>query len=82
MLSVQGTIRNTGDPAVTVSGHNGGLKRGKTGAISLKGGRALQVPPLRKVNWDYPIVGAFRETPDQELVTGTDTSAGASEKHP
>ena len=39
MLSVHGTVRNTGDPTVTVSGFNGGLKRGKTGAISLKGGR-------------------------------------------
>jgi len=39
MLSVHGTVRNTGDPAVTVSGHNVGLKRGKTGAISLKGSR-------------------------------------------
>lgn len=39
MLSLQGTIRNTGGPAIAVVGHNGGIERGKTGAISYKGSR-------------------------------------------
>ncbi len=39
MLSIQGTIRNTGDPAVTVIGHNGGSKRGETGARDHKDSR-------------------------------------------
>lgn len=36
MLSIHGTIQNTGVPAVTVAGHNGGFKQGKTGVRSLK----------------------------------------------
>ncbi len=39
MLSLQGTIQNTGDPATTIAGHNGGIAQRRTGVICLKGSR-------------------------------------------
>lgn len=39
VLSLQGTIRNTGDPVITAVGHSGDRKRGKTKATCLEGNR-------------------------------------------
>ena len=39
MLSIQGTIRNTGDPVVTVIGRIGDSKQGETGARNLNDSR-------------------------------------------
>ena len=39
MLSIQGTVWNTGDPVSTSDGHTGVLSQGKTGEVNLKGSR-------------------------------------------
>ncbi len=39
MLSIQGAIQNTGDPAATIAGHNGGIAQRRTGVQCLKGSR-------------------------------------------
>lgn len=39
MLSLQGPIGNTGDPAISIAGHNGVLEQSRTGGTGLKGSR-------------------------------------------
>jgi len=39
MLSLQGTIQNTGDPVTPIAGCNGGIKQRITEGICLKGNR-------------------------------------------
>jgi len=56
MLSLQGTVRNTGDPVITIAGHNGGSARGKTEARCLKGNREsdhlILVKNRRSNDWE------------------------------
>ena len=76
MLSLQGTIQNTGDPATTIAGHNGGIEQRRTGVICLKGSResdSLIVVKNRRRTEGRSLkdeVGERRREPGRELVKG------------
>lgn len=72
MLSLQGTIQNTGDPDTTIAGHNGGIEQRRTRVICLKGIREsdslIVVKNRRRKIKDE--AGERRGEPGRELVKG------------
>jgi hypothetical protein len=76
MLSLQGTIQNTGDPTTTIAGHNGGIEQRRTGVKCLKGSREsdslIIVKNRRRTEGTSPKdeVGERRGEPGRDLVKG------------
>ncbi len=76
MLSLQGTIQNTGDPATTIAGHNGGIEQRRTGVVCLKGSREsdslIIVKNRRRIAGSSlnDEAGERRGEPGRELVKG------------
>ena len=74
MLSLQGTIQNTGDPVATIAGHNGGIEQRRTGVICRKGNREsdslIVVKNCRRISGNSlkDEVGERRGEPGRELV--------------
>jgi len=69
LLSVRGTVWKAGDPAITDGGRIGDLKRGKTGAIGLKGVRGSDfLIVAKKLAKGRPERVEPRGEPSRELV--------------